>query len=376
LQSELALSIPSDQKVARNKAEHGPWLVLAHSFEGDGAKAKAVQLAAELRTDFGLQAYCLPKNFDYSKTVPGAGFNVRGEQKKMRYQDDRIVESCAVLVGDYESIDGKDIEETLNKIKRIRPKSLQPGSGSSDPSKVSTNDYRNYIKKFVDRKDDPAHKESGPMRYAFNVRNPLLPEDYFRSPTVDQFVRELNRQPILKEHNLLDCKSNFTVRVLTLKGAMAYVSWGRSSEIGDGPSQLEQAAEQAALVTKTLRAAGYEAYQFHDRDQSIVTVGGFQNLGTERADKTFQYDTAIQQVCDRFKCTEKITRTDFGVSQTPRLLLELVDDKKIPELTTGSRAEQLEYFRKLSVAFDIVPVPIAAPKLEAKSIYGSYALGK
>jgi hypothetical protein len=360
------------------KNEHGPWLVLAASFEGEGAKAKAVQLAVELRTDFRLKAYCLPKMFDYSRTVAGAGFDENGSQKKMRYQDDRVVESCAVLVGDFDSIEAKDIDDTLNTIKTIRPKFFaQPGAASSagEMGKVSANDYRNYLKRLIERKNEPEEKNLGPMKYAFKTRNPLLPAEYFKAPTIDKFVKDLNRQPNLNEFNLLDCKGSFTVRILTLRGSISYESWGRSDNPNQA-SQLEMAAEQAYLVTKALRAAGYEAYQFHDRQQSIVTVGSFNNLGTEKQDKTFQYDTAIQQVMERFKGTDKVTQSAYGVTQTPRLLLELVDQTKIPELTTGTRKEQLDNFRKLSVAFDIAPLPIMAPKLEAKTIYSGYALGK
>ena len=38
---------------------------------------------------------------------------------------------------------------------------------------------------------------------------------------------------------------------------------------------LEEAAENAHILTESLRQQGYEAYEFHDRDQSIVTVGSF-----------------------------------------------------------------------------------------------------
>lgn len=361
------------------KAEHGPWMVLAASFEGEGAKKKAVQLAAELREEYRLKAYCLPKMFDYTQSVAGVGFTPSGEQKKMKYQDDRVIESCAVLVGDFDSIEGEDIERTLNHVRTIKPKFYSQGgeaSSAGDSSKVAAGDYRKWLEKLVVRKEEPKVKDPGPMSKAFLVRNPLLPADYFKSPTVDKFVKDLNQQPTLKEYNLLNCKSNFTVRVLTLKGKTAYVSWGRSSELDEAKSDLEAAAEQAYLVTKVLRDAGYEAYQFHDRQESIVTIGGFDNLGKELADKSFQYDPAIQQIVDRFKGTDRVTQSKFGLTQTPRLLFELVDQNRVPELTKGTRPEQLEMFRKLSVAFDIIPLPIAVPKLEAKTLYSGYALGK
>jgi hypothetical protein len=384
LASSLVASVygqrPTSSSELLLKPEHGPWMVLAASFEGEGAKRKAVQLAAELREDFRLKAYCLPKMFDYTQKVTGLGFTPDGEQKKMKYQDNRVVESCAVLIGDFDSIEGDDIARTLNLVRTIKPKFfMQSGTESSagDSTKVAAGDYRKFLQKLVVRNEEPKIKDPGPMaKGAFLVRNPLLPAEYFKSPTVDKFVKDLNQQPLLKEYNLLTCKNNFTVRVITFRGNSSYVSWGRSTAPEDARSELEAAAEQAYLVTKVLRGAGYEAYQFHDRHESIVTIGGFDQLGKEDQDKNFTYDPAIQKVVDRFKGTDRVTQSQFGVTQTPRLLFELVDQNRIPELTKGTRKEQLELFRKLSVAFDLIPLPISVPKLEAKTLYSGYALGK
>ena len=49
-------------------------------------------------------------------------------------------------------------------------------------------------------------------------------------------------------------------------------------------SELAEAAKKADKLTKALRKKGYEAYQFHDRYASIVTVGSFNSVGTPRAD--------------------------------------------------------------------------------------------
>ena len=49
-------------------------------------------------------------------------------------------------------------------------------------------------------------------------------------------------------------------------------------------SALEEAGEAAHKLVEVLRNQGYEAYEFHDRGSSIVTVGSFDSVGTPRAD--------------------------------------------------------------------------------------------
>lgn len=360
-------------------AEQGPWLIMAMAFEGDGAKNKAVQLAAELRRDFNLQAYCSPKDFDYSHSVSGAGINSEGGTLKMKYRNDNVVETCAVLIGNFDSMDGTAIDETLKKVKQLKTKFTAYGNVSLDKSEgVSAYEYRNFLQRTPDAKA-PKKPAEAPLRYAFKTRNPLLPAEYYKSPQVDQFVRKMNQESPFNQNNLLNSKSKFTVRVLTLRGTDSYDSWGRSADSNSSgaSSQLEIAAETAHLVAKTLRAAGYEAYQFHDRYESIVCVGGFDELGKEMPDGQFQYTQGILDIVKRFGATGLKVQSKFGTSDQARLLLDdIVDSNKVPELKLSDRKAVMANFRKLSVPFDLVPMPIMIPKIEATSIYNSYTFGK
>ncbi len=103
------------------KLEHGPWLIYAYSLEGPDSKMQALKLTAELRSSFGLKAYIMPKTFDYSNTVIGSGLSETGGEKKMRFADDRVVESYSILVGDFTSPDAPEAKETLKKVKTIKP---------------------------------------------------------------------------------------------------------------------------------------------------------------------------------------------------------------------------------------------------------------
>ena len=338
----------SDVKIALElKPEHGPWLVFAMSFDGYNAKSQAEQLAIELRKDHKLQAYCMDKKLDYTQPIIGAGVDTNGNNRKMKFRDKKVIDGYAVLVGDFDSIDSPAITEALATVKKILKKK------SNSPDKVN----------------------------CFTTRNPMLPDDYFKTPEVDRFVKKLNEQREHSEHNLLECPGKFTVRVAVFRGEdRAIGGLGGSSShdnIDDQKiSQLELAAERAALTAKALRIAGYEAYQFHDRTNSIVTVGSFNELGRDDKSKGFAYDPGIQAIVARFGATSKQTRSAYGLTQTPRLLFDLVEQKQIPEINQGNEKSKLKWFTKYSVAFDLKPTPMAVPKPAASSIYSGSLLGK
>lgn len=334
------------------KPEHGPWLVFAMSFDGYNAKGQAEQLATELRRDFKLQAYCMDKKLDYTQPIVGAGVDTNGNNRKMRFRDKKVIDGYAVLVGDFDSIDSPAISEALAAVKKILKKKK-----SESPDKL------------------------GSMSNAFTTRNPMLPDDYYKTPEVDRFVKKLNEQREHSEHNLLECPGKFTVRVAVFSGedrAIGGLGGSSSHDNNDDRkiSQLEVAAERAALTAKALRLAGYEAYQFHDRTKSIVTVGSFNELGRDDKSNRFAYDPAIQEIVARFGATSKQTRSAYGLTQTPRLLFDLVEQKQMPEINEGNEKSKLKWFTKYSVAFDLKPTPMAVPKPAASNIYSGSLLGK
>jgi len=345
---------PSGRKDAANslelEAKHGPWLVLAMSFNGSESKAQAEQFATELRRDHRLQAYCTPQKIDVTQPTTGAGFDTKGNTRKMKYLNKPSVNGYVVFVGDFDSIDSQAATDTLVTVKAI-----------------------------LNNKYEPNNKSGIPLN-AFTTRNPLLPEEFFKTPEVDRFVKKLNEEKQHSEFNLLTCPGKFTVRVAVFSGEDRSIGgWGGSGSHSDineqKVSQLEIAAEKAALATKALRIAGWEAYQFHDRTQSIVTVGSFNVLGKEDQRKNFTYEPMIQEKINQFGGTSQVTRTKFGDTKTPRLLLELVPPNKIPELNQGNEKTRLQWLVKYSIPFDLKPTPMAVPKVAAASIYSGSLLG-
>jgi len=361
------------------KPEHGPWLIFAASFEGQSAKAQAEALAMDLQRDHGLPAFIMPKKFDYTDLMYGSGIREDGRRKVMQYRDRKVVEGYAVLVGEFDSTDNPSLKSTLETVKTLKPKSMMnPSAEAAKQEANSVKGFKNLLRGAV--KD----KTPGPLETAFMTRNPLLPVDFFQAPDMEKFVYDLNRDPSFNEHSLLDCKGKYTVRVATFRGEDQFVSWGRGNA-GDSqskenkPSALEIAAEQAYLATKALRVAGYEAYQFHDRNQSIVTVGSFDTLGTTDSKNQFEYARGIRDIVERFGPSSQVNTSEYGLNFgpaiQPRLLFDLVDQRKIPELNQGSRKEKLEYFKKLSIGFDVRPTPMAVPRYQTSRIYAGAKLG-
>jgi hypothetical protein len=368
--------------VSELKPEHGPWLIFAASFEGPQAKEKAEALAQDLQRDQGLPAFIMNKKFDFTELMYGSGIREDGRQKVMKYRDRKVVESYAVLVGEFDSTESPILKSALDNVKMAKPKSLlAPGAEAEKQDASSVRGFRNLLRSSV--KD----KAPGPLETAFVTRNPLLPLDFFQAPEMEKFVYDLNRDPGYNENSLLDCKGKFTVRVLTFRGDDQFISWGRNSsgesqqDESEKPSALELAAEKAYLATKALRGVGIEAFQFHDRTHSIVTVGSFETLGTADANNQFQYSPEIQKVLAKFGPTSSTRDTaefglNYGPAVQPRLLFDVVPQNQIPELAKGSRKEQLDYFQKLSIGFDLRPTPMAVPRYHASRIYAGAKLGR
>lgn len=239
----------------------GPWLVLATTFRGEGARDDARRLVQELRRVHKLKAYTHEKSFDYTGTQPGLGLNPDGSPKKMRYANAEQVVEVAVLVGDFAAFDDPRGQKILTKVKSLRPEALSGNSGKSQ----SFSDFRRMVG--LERS-----AEKGPMHLAFVIPNPLLPEEFFSRQQVDRFVLEMNSDVT---HSLLDCPANWSVRVATFTGIGTFDQKAIAEDREDVQleGRLVEAAEKAHRLTVALRKAGWEAWEYHDRESSIVCVG-------------------------------------------------------------------------------------------------------
>jgi hypothetical protein len=322
--------------------ENGPWMIMAATFSGDGAEEQARALIHELRKDFKLPAYSYRKKFEYSKPVRGKGLTPQGEAPLMRYRRDDDVVEIAVLVGDFPTVDDPQAQKALKRLKYARPKSLDVAPEKSNQALASYRKLQAQAKKVLFPKDDDALAR-GPMGNAFVVTNPILPREYFVPKGIDKLVIEMNKGV---PHSLLDCPDPYTVKVATFTGHAVIVDQKVQDAIDRGKmpkSRLEEAARNAHLLTEALRKKGYEAYEFHDRNSSIVTVGSFSSVGTKRPDGRIEINPAVHT----------IMRT-FGVETK-------IEPGKMAEV---GKAKNLN-----GIPFDIQPVPVEVPRMTISGTY-------
>ena len=321
-------------KSYRLTKENGPWMIMACSFSGQHADQQARELALELRKRYKLEAYTYEKTFDLGQETHARGVDRYGAPLKMRYQRGSEVNEWAVLVGNYSAVDDSEAQETLRKLKFCQPRSLE--LDKSRPTARNLASWRLFAKYA-----SPEKQKKGPMSKAFITTNPVLPKDYYVSKGLDKLVLKANEGV---EHSLLDCPGKYTVQVATFTGRViidqreiAAINGGKQMK-----SQLVEAAEKAHKLTEALRLKGYEAYEFHDRYASIVTVGGFDWIYKRLADGQNQFNPKIQAVIDR-----------FGPKQT-----HLGGQ-------TGGMAQQT----LLGIPFDLKPIPVYVPKRSISTAY-------
>jgi hypothetical protein len=274
----------------------GPWLVLATTFRGEGAREDARKLVQELRGGgHRLTAYTHEKAFDYTGEQRGMGLNPDGTPKRMRYANEGHVLEVAVLVGDFASAEDPRAQKMLQKVKQLKPRALE-GTKANRLESDFIQANRDHV--------GGAGAAKPPLHTALLIPNPLLPADYFSRQQIDEFVMEMNADVT---HSLLDCPGRYTVRVATFTGAGTFNTASGSAEPDDEggskvdvnrflevlkgngwkdpqlrgveeESRLVEAADKAHRLTEALRRNGWPAWEFHDRDSSIVCVGSIDQL--------------------------------------------------------------------------------------------------
>ncbi|MBA62706.1 MAG: hypothetical protein CMJ76_10120 [Planctomycetaceae bacterium] len=314
--------------------EHqGPWMVMATSFRGAGAEKQAHSLIIELRKEFKLEAFMHRKSYDFSNKVEGRGIDKYGKPKQMVYNRNVQFDEIAVLVGNFESLQSDDAQDLLRKIKTMHPRSL-----GAEPDAGTAQVYAGL--RSLQRKLNLSAERKGPMGRAFMIRNPKLPADYFTQKSVDPFVERLNSGV---EHSLLKNPAKYSVQVATFRGKVVYdieKNYDADAAVSDS---LVKAAENAHKLVIALRKQGIQAYEYHDRHESVVCVGSFNSLGVRQLDGKINLESRVAAVMKA-----------YGAQRV-----------QIPNSSQyGLRPKTLG-----GIQFDIQPRPIHVPK---KSIGSSY----
>ncbi len=313
----------------------GPWMILAATFAGAEGEAQARALADELTAEIGAQTFIHREDFKFGgKRLPAGP-----DGKTRRYANESDYVAFAVLVGEYDSVDHPQLIKDLKRIKATQPKSMSKqdesaAAGDTENSMVAVRKLQRALLKRTGKDGE------GPLAGAFATTNPLLPEEYFSAPEVDSFVVELNDQV---EHSLLNNRGKFTVVVRTFSGLGALDTGMKAGAFEPSSERMDICAENADTMVKELRKQGVEAYQFHDRTRSLVTIGSFESLGRSMPDGSFEYDPGIRQVMQNYCAGNQTAPSQFG---------------------QGIAAKHVA-----SIPFDVKPTPIAVPKKSKRSLY-------
>lgn len=319
--------------------EDGPWLILAHTFVGSNSKTRAEQLASEIKQQLRLTAFVYNEKFDFTQN-PGV---TTAPNRRARYANEYSYEAHAVLVGEYDSVNHPSIDRDLKRLKSADLAVFRQANIAQETNaKTPVTTVKAMHKKLLERVGGTTKK--GPMANAFVTRNPMLPKDFFSAPEVDSFVKQLNED---KKFNLLECDGKYTVVVRTFEGQRALVDGNNGKKFIPNMRRLDRYAADAAKMVTALRKDGEEAYQYHDRHRSLVTIGSFDSLGHELPNGGYQYEPAIMRVMEKYSALNR-----NRASMMPN--------------SNGVAAHHVAM-----IPFDVQPKPIAVPKITRKSLYSA-----
>ena len=291
--------VPFTKKVEANPDRNyeledinGPWMILAASFSGEDGLRQADQLTLELRRSLNRPVYVHRRVFDFTAPVQGIGLNKYNEPRQMKYRQDKRFNEVAVLVGDFDSAESHDIQETLEELRTAWPPSLDYRRNQETSQRFVglKNAYRTLS-------GNSSKKKMGPMSNAFVTRNPLLPAEYFAPKGIDSFVVKLNKKNRL---NLLDNPAAYSVKIASFRGKST-MKISEADSIGKRAATLDKAADDANRLGAALRSRGVEAWVLHDRFESIVTVGSFSEVGRPRQDGKIEMHPGVHQVIQQYK---------------------------------------------------------------------------
>ena len=326
------------------REEHGPWMIMVATFrdiheqerkkEGFSAEQAANELVYELR-EKGIPAYVHSQEAKVAliDTIDRLG---NADKRKYAAQRDMI----CVLAGNYEKIDDPLAQKTLAYVKRFHPKFM------TDPKSGAV--VRN------------AGGAKGPLGGAFLSINPERNPNEIARRRPDNETKYLNSGI---DFALVNVKRKYTLKIATYSGKSA-VPLGSSKFSGNESGfekslfqssnyNLTQAGEDATQLTYALRhnsnenrflgADKFEAYVYHDKFQSVVTVGSFDSKN----------DPQINRLVEIFQAKHGTDKT--GSFALTCVTLSLPGKQKFP----GEKVKPVQTW-----AFDPVPELIEIPRIK------------
>ena len=328
------------QKDYKVTEKNGPWMISACSFAGDGAEQQAKELVLELRKRYKLPAYLYVKNFALEKRTYGASLDRYGNPQRMKYARGSEIHEIAVLVGDYPTVDDPEAQETLRRLKFYEPESLKLNPDRKTVRSLAA--LRWFQKELLAPGNE--NKKKGPMGQAFVTTNPLLPKEYFAPKGLDELVIKANEGV---KHCLLDCPGKYSVQVAHFTGRVV-IKPDEIRAIESGQKEMEsdlaKAAFMAHQLTDALRMKGYDAYEFHDRYASVVTVGSFDWVKRTAPDGKEEINSAVMDIIETFRGGKNV-------------------------------GDKIESRSLVGIPFDPQPIPVHVPRRSVGAKYARDAVG-
>lgn len=313
-----AQTAPQEQSIKYPLSERdGPWLIHIGSFRGDDAYNFALHFAEETRAKHRYQTFVYSMNerdaiqdreqLRQEQIKMIGSETVAGTTEKLKLKTVRVVKEYSVFVGNFPDMEKARVESV--RIKELPPPTSIPSFGVhlyKEPSATATEDpeagkYGIFGMKASTRSEEGKRlnqTQGNPYRQAFVVRNPMLQRD--KSTTVvqkpaatfDPSWKELNAN---EKYSIFTCPKSWTLVVATfvppsemvpMQNSVVQTGYRTKNELGKG---LEMAADNARKIAELLRdgGKGYDAYVFHTRQYSIVTVGAFESRTDANMEKAW-----------------------------------------------------------------------------------------
>jgi hypothetical protein len=320
----------------------------------------------ELRRDYNLKAYVHRMSFDLSDEAPTRGFDSYGRPRRAKFRRGDAVTEIGVLVGDFPSVDDVEAQRVLKQLKQLEPDALTGEERDTTSQNLAA--WRTLKNAVMLRRGDA--EKLGPMSSAFISRNPLLPAEYFVPKGVDEEVEAMNQG---LEFSLLDAPLRYTVKVATFRGQSRLLSGSKSgsaSGFSGHENTLHIAASNAHRLTLALREKGWEAYEFHDYDESIVSVGSFDTVAERTFDGREVPTRDVDIIIRVFGAAHEPVVTDARALANQQKTEEL--KQKFSRLLAQQNGQIASGFHPKSligIPFDIFPSVVEAPKRSISTAY-------
>jgi hypothetical protein len=202
-----------------------------------------------------------------------------GERKNMLMASLRG--GVCVLAGNFPSADDPRMARALRDIKtKAKCPTLEPVAATGGTARTRTGGFFQVT---------PGRPRS-PLTRAFVTVNPMLNAEQVRrlSPIRDPLLASMNGGEAFSLHK---CPKSYSVVVKEFRGkTLTQVSGTKSADVGERVEvsrSLNEAGRQAWELCQVLRNRDkVDAYVWHDRHRSVVTVGGFDNARDPAALRT------------------------------------------------------------------------------------------